>query len=1507
MPNNSSHPGFCSFFAKLPAKSPENGTVRLFYRNEYYSVHGPDAFYVATHVFRTNSVIKYLGGRNGLPSVTLSESLAKSFLRDALTSKQLKVEIWVPEAGQGKKATKFVLDKEASPGNLSAVEDLLFVNTDIVSAPIVMAIKIANAPVASGNASAKTKTVGVAYADSSTRELGVADFVDNDLFSNTETLIIQLSVKEAIIPTGTATGTTERDFDLKKLKEVLDRCGVVVTERKPSDFTTKSIGDDLLRLLNPSSMPSSSSTDAAATLPQLQLPTAPAALSALVSYLSLLSDPSNHGAWSIRTHDLSQYMRLDASALRALNLTDAPGSVSSNKNTTLFGLLNKCKTAQGSRLLGSWLKQPLLLVEAFFQDADSRRILQLEGLISTIDRMDASSEELKSLLDETYLSRFREYDTALSKYSEMVQQTLDLDELENHSFVIKPDYDDRLRALADKLAEVRDGLDAEHRRVGKALGLELDKKLHLENSPQYGYCFRVTKGDAKVLQDEPRKWIELGALKSGVFFTTSTLKNLSTEYSEITEQYQRTQSGLVKEVVNIACSGSLVLKDARHPCLEVQDDVSFIPNDVEMIKAGPNMGGKSTYIRQVGVIALMAQTGSFVPCSEARLPIFDSILCRVGAGDSQLKGISTFMAEMLETATILRSASKDSLIIIDELGRGTSTYDGFGLAWAISEHIASQIHAFCMFATHFHELTALDQEIRHVKNLHVVAHVSNVEDDGRDRDITLLYKVEPGVCDQSFGIHVAELANFPESVVKVMLIFLHHNSVTKWFHSKLARRKADELEDFSTHKTEPELPSEVVEEGTRIVEELLRTWAETQSGHDGEDVVMGDEEPSLEAQLEELKRCVEKFRPQIESNPWVQNRNYKSSTTAPKSAHDTPYPSVYSYHSNGTSSSMCWIGLIKHLALQVAEWQRRRVSHLPIQYHLSGAKASRVEVGEWHTPSAEEIITSSVILTSTSVRHTVMYQASCICEDTLLPSPNMHATKQSLYPQAQYSSDVKSLQAPDFPQRRARRASKQIDPLAIGMEDELVSVAYVPFKASIYSDDGAVYLTAAPNTPSSITFPNSSASPLPDAEGYERTPKTSLSNQSDQTIVGSPSFGMGKIGWSAPFLVGLAEGSGYKHVLFTIPSIVFCTLLSGLWEWTGMEVRRLQPLINLARRDDPEIPEKTLLLDYTSMNRAFYKKDRMVALGAFLSIVTFSLQPLAGALFTLRDVWWIGPGLNRVADFMDMTAFQAASSFASADVIYHVGPPPFVSGGYTVAEFEMLTASQLPDGDTGIAYANRSAVLSQALAMVNQQSERSVWHNTALFGQCEYAWTVNSNATYLFGVATADFAECGQDFASVPIQYRPVLFWFFMYSPEPTAAVVLCTPHVSGMPVSVAVDLATKVTEVTPLQSSPDDANSTNVGSFAYNGLFFDESSLDDTSLARLQSIQQQLPGAVFEAAKANDTLLLSTFSNNGFVALARDVYTTYLSLVAKSVYFVEDQGDILVRVGSNCKRIFLV
>ncbi|KAF8189384.1 DNA mismatch repair protein MSH2 [Pholiota molesta] len=944
-------PGFITFFHKLPAKSPSSGTLRLFSRTSagdtYYAAYGPDATFVAQHVYHTNSVLKYLGvgGRAaGLASVSLKTSVAHALLRDALTTKQLRIEIWAPEPGQGKKVTKFRLEKEASPGNLQAVEDLLFDNSDFVSAPIVMAIKLASAPIDPLSSQARLRSIGAAFADTASRELGMSEFIDNDLFSNLESLIIQLSVKEAIIPTGTASGTTDRDIDLNKLKAVLDRCGVVVTERKPSEFTVKNLAYDLPRLLKDPTA-SSSSADANATIPQLSLTTASAALSALLLYLSLLNDPTNHGMYTIRTHDLSQYMKLDASALRALNLVGSGPKMGANQNTTLFGILNKCKTSQGSRLLGTWLKQPLVnlheihkrqnLVEIFCNDMNTRRtlqdeylkampdlsrickrllksvasledvvrvyqaILKLPGMTEALDAIqddDETDNSRTSLLAESYLNALKECGASLEKYGEMVEQTLDLDQLDGHNYVIKPDYDPKLQELAEKLKQVRDGLDEEHGKAGEDLGLELDKKLHLENNQVYGYCFRLTKNDAKNLS---KRYIELGTNKSGVYFTTKNLKQHAEDFKEISATYARTQSGLVKQVIEIAAtyapvletlnnilahldvilsfahvsvtaeyvkpnvaekgSGSLVLKQARHPCLEVQDGITFIANDVEMIKdesefqiiTGPNMGGKSTYIRQVGVIALMAQIGCFVPCDEAQMPVFDSILCRVGAGDSQLKGVSTFMAEMLETATILRSATKDSLVIIDELGRGTSTYDGFGLAWAISEYIASQIHAFCLFATHFHELTNLDQQIPHVKNLHVVAHVSQSDKTTRDQDITLLYKVEPGISDQSLGIHVAQLANFPEDVVK------------------LARKNAQELEDFNEEHPDNTFPPEVIDSGISTMETFFKKWA-SETREDGEDVIMDDGSDS-NTQLEELKKHIEALRPAIESNPWLQS------------------------------------------------------------------------------------------------------------------------------------------------------------------------------------------------------------------------------------------------------------------------------------------------------------------------------------------------------------------------------------------------------------------------------------------------------------------------------------------------------------------------------------------------------------------------------------------------------------------------------------------------------------
>ncbi len=214
----------------------------------------------------------------------------------------------------------------------------------------------------------------------------------------------------------------------------------------------------------------------------------------------------------------------------------------------------------------------------------------------------------------------------------------------------------------------------------------------------------------------------------------------------------------------------LLIEDGRHPVVEklLQNEL-YIPNDVRMdnksqfisLITGPNMGGKSTYLRQVGLIAIMAQIGSFVPAKKANLPIFDKIFTRVGAADHLAMGKSTFLVEMLETANILASASPRSLILLDEIGRGTSTFDGLSLAWSIVEYIHGNplLQSKTLFATHYHELTELESVLEGVKNLHITVKAHN-------DDIIFLRKIEHGRADQSYGVQVAKLAGLPQAVIK---------------------------------------------------------------------------------------------------------------------------------------------------------------------------------------------------------------------------------------------------------------------------------------------------------------------------------------------------------------------------------------------------------------------------------------------------------------------------------------------------------------------------------------------------------------------------------------------------------------------------------------------------------------------------------------------------------------------------------------------------------------------
>ena len=217
-------------------------------------------------------------------------------------------------------------------------------------------------------------------------------------------------------------------------------------------------------------------------------------------------------------------------------------------------------------------------------------------------------------------------------------------------------------------------------------------------------------------------------------------------------------------------TGEMKIVACRHPVIEklVEKEAQrFIPNDLYLdrgssriaVITGPNMGGKSTYLRQAALLAVMAQLGSYVPADDALLPVVDRVFTRIGASDNLARGRSTFMVEMTETAVILNTATQNSLIVLDEIGRGTSTYDGLALAWSVIEFIHEHIGAWTLFATHYHELTELEEKLEGVRNLHV-----SVREAGDQ--ILFLRKVEPGAADRSYGIEVARLAALPLPVIE---------------------------------------------------------------------------------------------------------------------------------------------------------------------------------------------------------------------------------------------------------------------------------------------------------------------------------------------------------------------------------------------------------------------------------------------------------------------------------------------------------------------------------------------------------------------------------------------------------------------------------------------------------------------------------------------------------------------------------------------------------------------
>ena len=241
-------------------------------------------------------------------------------------------------------------------------------------------------------------------------------------------------------------------------------------------------------------------------------------------------------------------------------------------------------------------------------------------------------------------------------------------------------------------------------------------------------------------------------------------------------------------------NGIINIKEGRHPVVENKSKDAFVPNDFYLdndenrllIITGPNMSGKSTYLRSSALIAIMAHCGCFVPADMAEIPLLDRIFTRVGASDNLSRGESTFMVEMVETANILKNATKNSLIILDEIGRGTSTFDGISIAWAVAEYILNNIGAKTLFATHYFELTEIGEKGKGAQNYTV-----SVEE--WDHEVIFLRKVIKGTADKSYGIYVGKMAGLPESVIKraneVLSDLENHEDISLMQEKKLPKQK----------------------------------------------------------------------------------------------------------------------------------------------------------------------------------------------------------------------------------------------------------------------------------------------------------------------------------------------------------------------------------------------------------------------------------------------------------------------------------------------------------------------------------------------------------------------------------------------------------------------------------------------------------------------------------------------------------------------------------------------
>jgi len=573
---------------------------------------------------------------------------------------------------------------------------------------------------------------------------------------------------------------------------------------------------------------------------------------ALMGYLYETQKNDLSNITSISPYLTSRSMLIDSSSRRNLELTETMRE--KEKRGSLLWVIDKTKTAMGSRMLRHFIEQPLIDVSAIeerldaveelnenIMDRDEIReylsaVYDIERLMCRVSFKTANPRDLIALKGS--LKMFGPIKKVASGFkSEALRRlAVETDACEDLAELIESAINEEPPIAVHEGGIIKEGYNEEADRLrkakteGKTWLMELEerqrertgiKNLRIRTNKVFGYYYEVTNSFLNLV---PEDFIRKQTLTGGERYTNEELKKIedmilnsedrlyALEYDlfdgvrDILAQNVKRLKSTAKAIAlldafaslskvsedsayvrpKINDKGVISIKDGRHPVVEkMLSEGSFVPNDVCLdssnsrivIITGPNMAGKSTYMRFTALIVLMASIGSFVPASSADICITDRIFTRVGASDDLASGQSTFMVEMTEVANILKNATNNSLIILDEIGRGTSTYDGLAIAWAVVEHISNRklCGAKTLFATHYHELTELEGKIPCVNNYCFAVRE-------RGEDVVFLRKIVRGGADRSYGIQVAKLAGVPESVItraREIADGLEKNDVTK--------------------------------------------------------------------------------------------------------------------------------------------------------------------------------------------------------------------------------------------------------------------------------------------------------------------------------------------------------------------------------------------------------------------------------------------------------------------------------------------------------------------------------------------------------------------------------------------------------------------------------------------------------------------------------------------------------------------------------------------------------